>query len=409
MTSRSPDVLFLNRSYWPDMEATGQLLTTLCEGLTGDFRVRVVAGKPNSVDPQGDGQNWSSQSDRNGVEIQRLEHLQFPKSRLWMKALNYVSFARSVRRALKTVAAPDVVVFETDPFLLAFEAQRLQRRTGCRMIGYLQDIHPDVGIALGKISDNFWVRRLRRSLFETYRRCDRMIVLSRDMQRLLERGGIPKDRIDIIPNWADTKSVQPIPDPNPFREQHGLQGRFLVMYSGNLGLTQRLEEFVSAAELLSAHPEILFVFIGKGALEQQLKASVQAKGLQNIRFFDYQPRETLAASLSAADLHLIPLTASLAQCLMPSKLYGILAAGRPCLTNAPEGSELHHIVSQQRVGLTVPPGNVAAIAEHILQAARQPEELVAMGHRARQYAEAHCTQEISIEMFRQTLHGVLGG
>jgi glycosyltransferase involved in cell wall biosynthesis len=399
-------VLFLNRSYWPDMEATGQLLTTLCEGLSDDFQVQVIAGQPNSIDPQAKAAGWKNLHARHDVEIRRLSHLQLPKRKIWMKAMNYVSFAISVRKALRRLSAPDVVVFETDPFILAFEANRLQKRTGCKMVGYLQDIHPDVGIALGKISNSLWVRRLRERLFAVYRRCDRMVVLSRDMKRLLEAGGVSGHKIDIIPNWADTNAVQPVPEPNPFRQKHGLQGKFLVMYSGNLGLTQRLEEFVEAAEKLADRQDIRFVFIGKGALELQLKNQVQSRGLQNVSFFDYQPKDQLGDSLSAADLHLIPLTASLAQCLMPSKLYGILAAGRPCLTNAPADSELHQIVSQQQVGLTVPPGSVPAIAERIHWAANHREELTEMGRRARQYAEGNCTPQISIELFRQTLHRV---
>ena len=202
MDSR-PKVLFLNRSYWPDVEATGQLLTELCESLQLSFDVSVVAGQPNQIRDATGGASWQEEPVRNGVRIHRIAHAQFSKSRMLLKALNYVSFVRATRRFLRSCEAPDVVVFETDPFLLPFEAQRLQRRTGCRMVGYLQDIYPDVAVALGKVPDNWMIRRLRKSLFSVYRSCDRMVVLSEDMKRLLVSGGVDGDKVDIVPNWAD--------------------------------------------------------------------------------------------------------------------------------------------------------------------------------------------------------------
>ena len=183
-------LLFLNRSYWPDVEATGQLLTALCEGLTNDFHVTVLAGRPNAIVDEVDSNNWTSALTKNKVAINRVKHTNFPKRNLLGKGLNFLSFARSARLALRNISTPDVVVFETDPFLLAFEADRLQKRTNCRMVGYLQDIYPDVAVALGKVGNNWAVRRLRKSLFDIYRRCDRMVVLSQDMADLLTDNGV---------------------------------------------------------------------------------------------------------------------------------------------------------------------------------------------------------------------------
>ena len=399
-------VLFLNRSYWPDMEATGQLLTELCEGLSSRFEVEVVSGQPNSISPAAP-EDWRTLETRNSVRINRLRHTQFAKGRLWTRAVNYLTFSVAVRHALRRWSAPDAVVFETDPFLLAFEAHRLSQRTGCRLIGYLQDIHPDVGIALGKIRNSYAVRRLRESLFRVYRDCDRIVVLSQDMRKLLCSEGVAPERVTVIPNWADTERIVPVTGVNAFRRKHGLEGRFLVMYSGNLGMTQRLSDFVSAAALLAEDPRIHFAFVGRGALEAELRADVAARQLRNVSFFDYQPRETLGESLSAADLHLVPLTASLAGCLMPSKLYGILAAGRPCLTNAPAGTELHRLVCEEEVGFAVPSGSVVELADAIREAAADPQRLQQMNERSRRLAETCFSRELSIAKFGSLLEGVL--
>lgn len=401
-------LLFLNRSYWPDVEATGQLLTALCEGLTNDFHVTVLAGRPNAIVDEVDSNNWTSALTKNKVAINRVKHTNFPKRNLLGKGLNFLSFARSARLALRNISTPDVVVFETDPFLLAFEADRLQKRTNCRMVGYLQDIYPDVAVALGKVGNNWAVRRLRKSLFDIYRRCDRMVVLSQDMADLLTDNSVESDRISIVPNWADTEKIAPNEGANRFREQQQLGDQFIAMYSGNLGLTQRLEEFVAAAELLKERTDILFCFVGRGSQETALRNLVETRRLSNVKFIDYQPQSELTHSLTAANIHLVPLTKLLSRCLMPSKLYGILAAGRPYLTNAPTGSELHAISTIHKVGLTVKPESVQAIADTILWAADHPAELEIMGQNARRLAESEYTQDRSIARFREVLRQVLG-
>ena len=405
MDSR-PKVLFLNRSYWPDVEATGQLLTELCESLQLSCDVSVVAGQTNQIRDAKSGASWQEEPVRNGVRIHRVAHAQFSKSRMLLKALNYVSFVRATRRFLRSCEAPDVVVFETDPFLLPFEAQRLQRRTGCRMVGYLQDIYPDVAVALGKVPDNWMIRRLRKSLFSVYRSCDRMVVLSEDMKRLLISGGVDGDKVDIVPNWADPEVVRPL-EQSRFRISNGLEEKFVVMYSGNLGLTQRLEEFLLAAELLHDLPRVVLVFVGQGSQRESLVNLVRQKNLTNVRFFDYQPKSELAQSLNAADLHLVPLTRELSQCLMPSKLYGILAAGRPYLTNAPADSELARLTNEYQVGITVAPGSPKAIADGIRRAANNASGISDMGKNARKLALSEFTREKSAEKFRAVLKTAL--
>lgn len=393
-------VLFLNRSYWPDSEATGQLLTELCESLASDFDVHVLAGQPNASSEE----NWRDEPIRNGVTIHRVSHTVLPKGNMLLKAVNFVSFAAACWRQILRLPMPDLVVFETDPFLLPFIADRLHRKRGVPMIGYLQDIYPDVAIALGKVKDSWAIRKLREKMFTVYQRCERMVVLSTDMKQLLLDSGVQENRIDIVPNWADTDTIRPIPrEENEFLQREGLLGKFVVMYSGNLGLTQRLEEFIEAAALLKDEPEIEFVFIGRGARKASLQQHADTLELKNIRFLDYQPKEELAHSLSAADLHLIPLTKELSQCLMPSKLYGILAAGRPYLTNAPEGSELHRLTVEAEVGMVCEVGSPQSIADRILEVAARPLSLVSTGERARALAMKTCTRSRSVDQFHQLL------
>jgi len=394
--NRKPRILFLNRSYWPDSEATGQLLTELCESLASDFDVHVLAGQPNAVSED----NWQDTPVRNGVTIHRVSHTVLSKSNMLLKGVNFVSFAMACRRQILSLPLPDVVVFETDPFLLPFVADRLHRQSGVPMIGYLQDIYPDVAVALGKVKNSWFVRKLRRKMFDIYERCERMVVLSDDMKQLLVDGTIDTCRIEIIPNWVDTDQIRPIPrEENVFLRKEQLNEKFVVMYSGNLGLTQRLEEFIEAAALLRGESDIEFVFIGRGAMKARLQKRAESLELRNLRFLDYQPKEELAHSLSAGDLHLVPLTRELSQCLMPSKLYGILAAGRPYLTNAPRESELYRITVEHQVGFTCEASSPQAVADCILEAASGSQPLAATGARARALAITTYTRSRSIDQF----------
>lgn len=393
-------VLFLNRSYWPDSEATGQLLTSLCESLSSEFDVHVLAGQPNAVTID---EPWEDVACRNGVTIHRVRHLTLPKSNILFKACNFVSFAFVAWFQIVRLPCPDVVVFETDPFLLPFVANRLHRRSGVPMVGYLQDIYPDIAVALGKVRNSWAIRQLRRRMFRVYQQCTKMIVLSSDMRQLLLDSGIDDASVAVIPNWADADAIRSVPEEqNKFVEREKLHGHFVVMYSGNLGLTQRLDHFIEAAGQIEDE-SIEFVFVGRGATKPMLEKQAQDLQLKNVRFLDYQPRSELAHSLSAADLHVIVLANEVTQCLMPSKLYGILAAGRPYITNARSDSELHRVTVEQDVGIVVEPNSAKSIAAAVREAKAAPERLRKMGAKARALAETKYTFQRSRNAFRDVL------
>jgi colanic acid biosynthesis glycosyl transferase WcaI len=437
-----PRILFLNRSYWPDAEATGQLLTELCEDLAvvavcsnattspipheaategyeqvtnhheqstkNPFSITVLCGQPNS-NPTGAAYRRRGSQIRNGVTIHRVWHTRFPKSFLLGRAVNYVTFLLGAMWAVCWMRRPDVVVVETDPPLLSLIGGWLQRWRRVPLIVYLQDIHPDIGVALGKLREGWPIRCLKRRLFAVYRRADRVVVLSRDMRRRMLEAGLDERRVVILPNWIDTALVRPIKQGNTFRHRHGIDGRFLVMYSGNLGLCQRLEDVIAAADCLKLRTDILFVLIGDGAIRSQLEQQACRLALTNVRFLPYEPKATLAESLSAADLHLVPLDPRVAECLMPSKLYGVLASGTPLLAVAPDHCELADLVRQNQVGHVVRPGEPEALAQVIEALVGQPESLDAMGRRARELAEMQFDRHQITPRFAQLLRSVLEG
>ena len=402
-----PRILFFNRSYWPDAEATGQLLTELCEDLAKSFSVAIIAGQPNG-NPTGARYRRFGTEFRHGVRIRRVWHTRFPKRFLPLRMINYVTFLFSAFWAAVWTKRPDVAVVETDPPLQCVIGWYLKRLRGAKLVVYLQDIHPDIAIALGKVRDGILTRMLRSLMFKIYRAADQVIVLSRDMRERVIESGVAPERVACIPNWVDTQQVRPIKRGNPFRERHKLDGTFVVMYSGNLGLCQRLEDVIAAAGCLRDRSAMLFLLVGGGALESKLKKQVLDLGLSNVRFLPYQPKAKLAESLSAADLHLVPLDPRVAACLMPSKLYGALASGTPIVAIAPEDCELAELTREHGIGVVAPPGQPEALADMIRDLADRPWDLREMGARARRLAEAAYDRKHVTPRFAAVLENLLG-
>lgn len=395
---RRARVLFLNRSYWPDGEATGQLLTELTEDLAVRFDVTVVAGLPNTNPARESFQRWKSEV-RKGVRILRVPHMQLPKRSLAGRAINFITFLAFACVRAVFCKRQDVLVVETDPFLLALLGYVLRIRHGAQLVIYLQDIHPDLGVAIGQLRETWLTRSLRSMLRFVYKRADQVIVLSRDMQRTLVAAGVRERNIECIPNWTDTQRIRPSEGANRFRAAASIPAEaFVVMYSGNLGMTQQLDRVLDAAEMLRSRQDILFVLVGGGSAAAELRDAVATRGLSNVRFFDYQPKGSLGDSLSAADLHIITVHPAALPYLMPSKLYGILAAARAILTSAPRHTELAEVVSSNRLGYVVPSADGNALADVIRQAADDRDETKAMGLRGRQlavkrYDRAHTTTQ----------------
>ena len=326
------------------MEATGQLLTELCEDLRNEFEITVVCGQPRAVvdDVPPDAVELS---ERNGVAIRRVRHTRFNKASFLGRVVNMVTFQLAATWSALTSRRMDVVVVETDPPFLCMLGRVLQLLRGGKLVCYLQDVYPDVAVALGKLRPGILARLLRAIFFHIYRRSDAVVVLSADMRAPLLESGVPADRIQIVPNWVDTQAVRPLKQGNAFRHSLGLVEKFVVMYSGNMGLSQRLEHILSAASDLRHRDDIVFVLVGDGADRRNLERIAADRQLSNVRFVGYQPKDQLADSLSAADIHLVILRPEVKRLLMPSKLYGVLASGTPALVLADADCELARTVA----------------------------------------------------------------
>ena len=378
------NLLFLNRSYYPDVEATGQLLTELCGDLARTHRVAVVCGQPNFVDAGGRG--LIRRETRDGVTILRVRNARFSKRSLLGRVAGLSGYLALAAWAAFTHPRPDAVVVETDPPVLGALGALLKSWHRCRLVYYLQDLYPEVGLATGRLKPGLLTAFLRWVTQFGLRHADRVVVLGDDMRERVVRRGVDPKKIVVVPNWIDTRHVRPLPAVSPLRDAWQLDGQFVVMYSGNLGLSQSLDAVLHAARELHGDP-VRFVFAGEGAAKAALEAKAAELGLRNVTFLPYQPKERLSESLGAADLHLIPLRRGLAGCIVPSKLYGILAAGKPYLAAVDADSEVARVTRAERAGLLVEPDSAPQIVDAVRWCLTHRAELAAMGARGRRLAE----------------------
>ena len=370
-------IVFFNRSYWPDQAATGQLLTELAEDLVRDYgcRVSVVAGRPlHDGQPGKNGQardvgRWIIQHEaHNGVDIFRAAGTTLSPRRFVARATNYLSYFGSACVAGLRIPRPDVVVALTDPPIIGLAARLTAKRHAAKFVFLCQDIFPEVANLLEDFHSETVNRVLTYINRSLVRRADRIIALGDTMrQRLVEGKGADPHKVTVIHNWADCSSLAPGPKHNPFSVQHDLAERFVVMHSGNIGLSQNLDVLIDAAEQLRPYQDLAVTLVGGGAKREALQNRVEAHALSNVRFFPYQPKDRLSESFATADVFIISLKPGLAGYIAPSKLYGILAAGRPYIAAVEEACEVAAITKHYNCGLLAKPGDPADLAAKILR------------------------------------------
>lgn len=363
-------VAFFNRSYYPDTSATGQLLTDLCEDLVRvhGCRVSVVAGVPllpagATIAARG---AILSREEHNGVQIFRARGTRFSKARFIGRATNYVSYFLSACYAGLRLDRPDVVVALTDPPIIGLAAWLTGKRFHAPLVMAFKDLFPEVTVLLPDFHServNAMLQAVNRFLVK---RAAANVVLGETMRaRLIENKGAPPERTTIIADWADTTAITPGPKRNRFSEEHGLADSFVVMHSGNIGLSQNLESLVEAAARLRDLPDVLVVFVGEGVKKADLQERARALGLSNVRFLPFTPKERLGESFASADVFIVSLQPGLAGYIVPSKLYGILASGRPYVAAVEDACEVAALTRTHECGLLAEPGNADALAARV--------------------------------------------
>lgn len=395
-------VIFVNRFFYPDHSATAQLLSDLAFALAEDGRDVVVLTSRLGYDASDGPLPPREVVDQ--VRVERLWTTRFGRHALVGRALDYLTFYLSAMLAVaRLVRRRDVVVVMTDPPMLAVPLGWIVRARRARLVAWLQDIFPEIALALGLgpmwLMPGLWLQKLRdRSLM----RADRVVVLGEEMAERVRGMGVQDERLKLIPNWADDRALRPIPPAeNPLRQAWGLEGRVVIGYSGNLGRAHDVETLLAAADLLRHRDDLVFLFIGGG--HHRAVLNVRAAGDARFVFQPYQERSRLAESLSAIDIHWTSLRPELEGLIVPSKVYGIMAVGRPIVhVGDPEG-EVGRIVRRQGCGRVVSQGDAARLAQVLAELADNTALRQELGTRARAMVDEDGSFAVSFRGWRALL------
>ncbi|MDB9314783.1 glycosyltransferase family 4 protein [Spirulina sp. CS-785/01] len=398
--------MILTQFYPPDYAATGQLIAELANHLSElGMKVGIFTGQPGYAF---DRDNAPKQERQEGISVQRSRTSRLWPLRIRGRAINGLLFClRTAMHLLKVQRRYELLLITSEPPYLSILGYLAYRWFGLPYTCLLYDLYPDVAVALNVLPSRhllvrFW-DQINRHIWKS---AEKIIVLSPSMkERVVKKCPRIESKIHVIPNWADSRMITPLKKPkNWFARQHRLTERFIVQYSGNLGRCHDLNTILVAAELLRDQP-IQFLFIARGAQLDACQERVERANLKNCRFLPYQDKEVLPYSLTACDLSLVSISPGLEGLVAPSKLYGILAAGRPVAAVCAPHSYLRDVLAEAKCGRAFDNGDGEGLANYIYKLSQYPHYAESMGLSGRQYLQTHFTPEIVAKTYYEVLNG----
>lgn len=400
-------VLILNQYFHPDIAATAQLATDLAVDLVQrGHEVTAVA----AVSAYENHEASRLRIDHyRGVRIVRVHSFGFGRKRKFWRALDYVSFLATALWPVLAETRPDVLIALSTPPFVAALGLLARRFRGVRLVFWSMDVYPDVAIRLGVLPDKGVATHFFRQLAgHLLRNSDDVVALDDAMRERLAEAGAPRDRLHVIDNWCDGDEVRPQPlETNALRARLGLGNQFTVSYSGNMGRAHDFDTLVDAMALLR-DDGICWLFIGDGPQRGDLERRVQALGLRDVKFLPYQERDELPVSLTAAHASIVSLRQDFAGLVVPSKLYGLLAAGVPVLYIGPNEGRVADVIARGRVGVAAPNGDAEALARAVRHLRDDDAERAEMSRRARAMFDAEFSRQQAFDRFDALLTGPRG-
>jgi glycosyltransferase involved in cell wall biosynthesis len=377
-------ITFINRFFYPDSSATSQLLTDLSTELVKQgLQVKIITSRQLH---QKRSQPLPKKESHNGVQIHRVKTFNFAQFGIVGRALDYITFyILATFRLLITTHSTDILVAKTDPPLMSILVRLIGSLRQAKTINWLQDIFPEVAEQLGMAPKGHGIGTVIRGLRNwSLRNADANVVLGKQMHKRLLSFGVPDEKIQIIQNWADGNLITPIShNENPLRHKWGLTNKFVIAYSGNMGRAHEISTILETAESLQEHSDIVFLWIGGGVNYGKLKQEVQRRGLTNFVFKGYQDQDQLKLSLSVADIHFIILSSNLEGLIVPSKFYGVAAAGRPTIFIGDRRGDLVKLIQDAECGYSFNEGEGGEIAKLLIYLSMNPDIIETLGVNAR--------------------------
>jgi len=401
--------IFVNRYFYPDYSATSQLLSDLTFDLASRGQeIHVITGCQLYGNPHA---SLLQDESIRGVQVYRVRTSRFGRAKLWGRFVDYLTFYMGATwRLVQLIQPGDVVVAKTDPPMMSVCAAWAARIKQGVLVNWVQDLFPEVATVMD-VNGLRWTAPMLKYVRNQSLRLGRSnVVLGELMAERLRKEGIPSDQITIIENWADGDAIRPIDkDDNPLVREWQLEGKFVLGYSGNMGHVHEFQTIIDAAEKLKSVDNIVFVFVGDGIAQRWLALETARRGLANVRFLPYQPAERLPWSLSVPDIHFVSLRPSLEGLIVPSKFYGIAAAGRPIIHIGDSNGEIARVLAREQCGWSFRIGEVDALAMRIRQLSLRRQEVAEAGLRARRTFDQQYSRHQALSDWRVVLASAATG
>jgi len=386
-------VLLITFQFPPERTGNAPLLGELCEDLAAaGHEITVLAG------PVHHSFRFVPREYRRGIISRERRHGAFViranaplTADMWTnKLIGFVHFPTAVVILGCLMKRRHVILCPSPPLWLGLAASLVSALKQCPYVYVVQDLWPSAPVRLG-----LWRNRLLIKFFSwmerwVYARAAQVIVVADTMRRDVRAAGAPDDKISTIENWIDTSFIRPLSKDNGFRRQVAADGDSVILYSGNMGHSHAVDIVIQAARLLSDRPNVRFVLVGEGTRKPGLEQMAKDLGLNNVVFLPLQPRERLPEVMAAADISLVPLRRGLSTASLPSKIYTIMASGRPMVATLDRDEAAWRLVEKARCGLLVEPEDPKALASAIVRLLTEPGLARELGENGRRHAELHC-------------------
>jgi glycosyltransferase involved in cell wall biosynthesis len=397
------EIVLVSQVFYPDACATSSLLTELALNLQDKHnKVTVICGFPNGVKNQ----TADCHENFNGIDIYRCGIKINSKSGLWQRIISYNFYLIHATWKLIFLKGKDIIIGVTNPPFLSILLMIVSMITNCGYYFIMHDVYPEGLVAVGKLKEQSFITKIWRTLNRySYQRAIKLVVLGRDMKDLLTQNyAIEPEKIEYIPNWSTTPAnLLTSFEKNDLAHELGIQDKFVIQYSGNMGLWHDIDTFIRAAAKLKPNPNIQFLFIGNGIRKQKAQQLAQELELTNIIWMDFVPKEKLSTSLTCAHVALISLNTGLEGIAVPCKLYGILGSGRAILAQVPEKSEIAYTITEEECGFVILPGDVDGLVIRIQQLEQDRDLTSTMGLRSFQAYKSKYTIETIAKQFQHLL------
>jgi colanic acid biosynthesis glycosyl transferase WcaI len=406
-------LLLYSINYAPELTGIGKYNAEMCEWFVKNgHQVRVVTAQPYypewKVFPGYKAWRYSRET-VNGVHVTRCP-LWVPKHPGALKrALHLWSYAcSSVFGLLKQLRfKPDVVFFIEPTFFCFPGALMMSKLSAAKPVLHIQDFEIEVAFSLGMMKCNFLQKLLLKFESWVFRKCCIVSTITPIMRQKLLEKSVPEEKAVLFPNWADTDNIKPLPYVSPLRAQLNIKAdKIVALYSGNMGEKQGLEIIIELANQLVEDTSLVFVMCGAGSYLDNLKKRAQDYKLNNILWLDLQPLDKLNNLLNLADIHLLPQRADVKDQVMPSKLLGMLASGRPILATAFPNTQLYNVV--KLTGMTCLPNDLQELAKNLKELAGSQDLRAQLGYQARMYAEQNFSKEVILKAYEAKLMQLIG-